>query len=139
MNGRTPLIAGNWKMHKTGSQAAESASRLKRLVETAKNVEVMIAPTFTALYQVAQALKGSAIALGAQNLYWEKQGAFTGEISSQMLVDAGCSQVIVGHSERRQFFGETDATVNRKIAGRTGGEARPGVLHRRNGAATRSR
>ena len=116
MNGRIPLIAGNWKMHKTGSQAAEAASRLTRLVDDAKNVEVMIAPTFTALYQVAQVLKGSAIALGAQNLYWEKQGAFTGEISSEMLVDAGCSQVIIGHSERRQFFGETDATVNRKIA-----------------------
>ncbi|MBC2744597.1 MAG: triose-phosphate isomerase, partial [Desulfosarcina sp.] len=87
MSNRIPLIAGNWKMHKTGSQAGEAASQLKRLVEKATDVEVMIAPTHTALYQVVQALKGSAIALGAQNLYWEKQGAFTGEISSEMLVD----------------------------------------------------
>ena len=115
MSSRTPLIAGNWKMHKTGYQAVEAASQLKSLVEGATNVEVMIAPTYTALYQVAQVLKGSTIALGAQNLYWEKQGAFTGEISSEMLVDAGCSHVIIGHSERRQFFGETDASVNRKI------------------------
>jgi len=78
-------------------------------------VEIMIAPPFTALYQVAQVLEGSSIALGAQNLHWEKQGAFTGEISTAMLVDAGCSHVIIGHSERRQFFGETDATVNLKI------------------------
>ena len=112
---RIPLIAGNWKMHKTGAQAAAAARQLKDLVAKASGVEVMIAPTFTALYQVAQVLKGSNIALGAQNLHWESKGAFTGEISTEMLVDAGCSQVIVGHSERRQFFGETDETVNRKI------------------------
>jgi triosephosphate isomerase len=75
----------------------------------------MIAPTYTALYQVGQALNGSAVALGAQNLHWEKQGAFTGEISAEMLVDAGCSHVIIGHSERRQYFDESDATINRKI------------------------
>ncbi len=115
MSSRTPLIAGNWKMHKTGFQAVEAASQLKRLVNRARDVEVMIAPTFSALYQVAQALKGSTIALGAQNLYWEKQGAFTGEISSEMLVEAGCSHVIIGHSERRLFFGETDASINLKI------------------------
>ncbi|BBO79524.1 triosephosphate isomerase [Desulfosarcina ovata subsp. sediminis] len=115
MNNRTPLIAGNWKMHKTGAQAVEAASGLKRLVASATGVEVMIAPTFTALYQVGQVLKGSPIALAGQNLHWESQGAFTGEISAQMLADAGCSQVIVGHSERRQFFGETDETVNMKI------------------------
>jgi len=112
---RIPLIAGNWKMHKTGTQAAAAAGQLKDLVARASDVEVMIAPTFTALYQVSQVLKGSNIALGAQNLHWEAQGAFTGEISTEMLVDAGCSQVIIGHSERRQLFGETDETVNRKI------------------------
>jgi triosephosphate isomerase len=101
MSSRTPLIAGNWKMHKTGLQAVEAATQLQGLVRHASDVEVMIAPTFTALYQVAQALKGSNIAVGAQNLHWEKQGAFTGEISAEMLVDAGCSHVIVGHSERR--------------------------------------
>ena len=115
MSNRTPLIAGNWKMHKTGSQAADAAGQLKRLIETASGVEVMIAPTFTALAPVAQVLKGSEVALGAQNLHWEKQGAFTGEISASMLVDAGCRFVIIGHSERRQLFGETDASVNRKI------------------------
>jgi len=112
---RIPLIAGNWKMHKTGTQAAAAAGQLKDRVASASDVEVMIAPTFTALYQVAQMLKGSNIALAAQNLHWETQGAFTGEISTEMLVDAGCSQVIIGHSERRQLFGETDETVNRKI------------------------
>jgi triosephosphate isomerase len=112
---RTPLIAGNWKMHKTGTLAVAAAGQLKDLVAGASGVEVMIAPTFTALYQVARVLKGSNIALGAQNLHWESQGAFTGEISAEMLMDAGCSQVIIGHSERRQFFGETDGTVNRKI------------------------
>ncbi len=115
MSSRTPLIAGNWKMHKTGSQAVEAANQLRSLVEATRAVDVMIAPTYTALYQVAQTLKGSNITLGAQDLYWEKQGAFTGEISSEMLADAGCSHVIIGHSERRQFFGETDETVNRKI------------------------
>jgi triosephosphate isomerase (TIM) len=115
MTSRTPLIAGNWKMNKTGTQAVEAASRLKSLVNGVRGVQIMIAPTYTALSQVAQVLKGSAIALGAQDLFWEKQGAFTGKISSEMLVDAGCSHVIIGHSERRQFFGETDQTVNRKI------------------------
>jgi triosephosphate isomerase len=115
MSSRTPLIAGNWKMHKSGSQAVEAAEQLKNLVKTAENVEIMIAPTYTALYQVGQALNGSAVALGAQNLHWEKQGAFTGEISAEMLVDAGCSHVIIGHSERRQYFDESDATINRKI------------------------
>jgi len=115
MTQRVPLIAGNWKMHKTGNQAAEDAGKLKELVKQASNVEVMIAPTYTALFQVARAIEGSLIALGAQNLYWEPQGAYTGEISAEMLKDVGCSQVIIGHSERRQFFGETDETVNRKI------------------------
>lgn len=112
---RKPLIAGNWKMHKTGRQAVEAASRLASFVKDARDVDVMIAPTFTALFQVSQVLEGSTIAVGAQNLYWEKQGAFTGEISAEMLVDAGCSHVIVGHSERRHLFGDTDATINRKI------------------------
>lgn len=115
MSDRKPLIAGNWKMHKTGAQAVEAATRLRQLVDAVDGVEVMIAPAFTALYQVARALDGSPIALGAQNLHWESHGAFTGEISAEMLADAGCSHVIVGHSERRQLFGDTDAGVNRKI------------------------
>ena len=115
MNARRPLIAGNWKMHKTGTEAVAAATQLKKRVATAADVDVMIAPTFTALQPVAQVLAGSNIALGAQNLHWEQKGAFTGEISAPMLVDAGCSHVIVGHSERRHLFGETDEQVNRKI------------------------
>ena len=115
MSTRTPLIAGNWKMHKTGTQAMESASQLKTLIAGASGVEVMIAPAYTALYQVSQVLQGTSVRLAAQNLHWEPKGAFTGEIATDMLCDAGCSHVIIGHSERRQFFGETDSTVNKKV------------------------
>jgi triosephosphate isomerase len=115
MNSRRPLIAGNWKMHKTGPEAVITAAALKPLVAEATDVDIMIAPTFTALDQVSEAITGSNIGLGAQNLYWESQGAFTGEISAEMIKAAGCQYVIIGHSERRQFFGETDQTVNRKI------------------------
>ncbi len=113
---RRPLIAGNWKMYKTGEEAVQAAGRLKQLAAGAtKNIDVMIAPPFTALAQVAAELSGSAIGLGAQNMHWEPQGAFTGEIAPGMLLSAGCRYVIIGHSERRQFFGETDVTVNRKL------------------------
>lgn len=115
MTTRTPLIAGNWKMHKTCEEAQQAAAALVELTAGASSVEVMIAPAFTALVSVAGALKGSRIFLGGQNLHWESQGAFTGEISAQMLLSAGCSHVIIGHSERRQYFGETDETVNKKI------------------------
>jgi len=115
MTTRTPLIAGNWKMHKTCKEAEQAASALAALTANA-GVEVMIAPPFTALVPAAAALKGSHIALGGQNLYWEHQGAFTGEVSAQMLRSAGCTHVIIGHSERRQFFGETDETVNKRLA-----------------------
>jgi triosephosphate isomerase len=110
-----PLIAGNWKMFKTCSEAIETAKRLVTRVDDITDVDVMIAPAFTALAQVADILKGSKISLGAQNLFWEKEGAFTGEISPQMIVSTGCRYVIIGHSERRQFFGETDESVNKKI------------------------
>lgn len=109
------MIAGNWKMHKTGTEAVATAKRLASLVAGVTGVEVMIAPAGTALFQVSQVLEGTAISLGAQNLHWEPQGAYTGELSAGMLCDAGCRHVIIGHSERRQFFGETDATVNKKI------------------------
>jgi len=115
MSNRRPLIAGNWKMHKTGKEAVEAAKSLKALVAGVTSVEVMIAPTFTALAQVSAQIASSQIALGAQNMHWEPKGAFTGEIAADMLVDAGCRYVILGHSERRQFFGETDQTVNKKI------------------------
>jgi triosephosphate isomerase len=112
---RKPLIAGNWKMYKTGPEAEATARRLVELVGAATAVEVMIAPPYTALPLLAPILKGTPIALGAQNLHWESEGAFTGEISPDMLTAAGCTYAIVGHSERRQYFGETDEGVNRKV------------------------
>ena len=115
MNNRTPLIAGNWKMYKTSPEAVETASRLVELVADAADVDIMIAPVFTALDAVSKVVKDSRVGLGAQNLYWEKEGAYTGEISAAMLVSVGCRYVIIGHSERRQYFGETDETVNKKI------------------------
>jgi len=115
MDHRKPLIAGNWKMFKTGPEALETADRLLKLLSTTMDVDVMIAPPFTALAQVSDLLKKTRISLGAQNLFWEAEGAYTGEISASMLVSAGCRYVIVGHSERRQYFGETDETVNQKI------------------------
>jgi len=111
---RKPLIAGNWKMYKTGPEAEETAARLVELVGPDATVDVMIAPPFTALSQVARVLRSSPIALGAQNLHWEAEGAFTGEISTGMLKTAGCAYVLIGHSERRQYFGESDEGVHRK-------------------------
>ena len=115
MQTRRPLIAGNWKMHKTCTEAVEAAVQLIPLVKGVKDVDIMIAPTFTALSQVSEKISGTAIGLGAQNMHWETQGAYTGEISADMLLSAGCAYVIIGHSERRQLFGETDQTVNKKI------------------------
>ncbi len=115
MNSRTPLIAGNWKMYKTNTEAVETAGRLVELVADTSDVDIMIAPVFTALDPVAKVIKDSRVGLGAQNLYWEKEGAYTGEISADMIVSAGCRYVIIGHSERRQYFGETDETVNKRI------------------------
>ncbi len=115
MSNRIPLIAGNWKMYKTCPEAVAEARKLVAVVGELTCREAMIAPPFTALAPVRDVLEGSPIALGAQNLLWEKEGAFTGEISAPMLVSAGCSHVIIGHSERRQFFGETDDTVNKKV------------------------
>lgn len=115
MNNRKALIAGNWKMHKISSEAVETASRLVELVGDTEDVDIMVAPVFTALEAVSKVVKNSRVGLGAQNLHWEKEGAYTGEISGPMLVSAGCQYVIIGHSERRQFFGETDETVNKRI------------------------
>ena len=115
MDHRRPLIAGNWKMYKTGAEAVETARELADRIDPDKNRDVMIAPAFTALASVAQVLKDSPIAVGAQNIFWEQEGAFTGEISPSMLVAAGCDYAIIGHSERRQYFGETDETVNKRI------------------------
>jgi triosephosphate isomerase len=115
MENRKPFIAGNWKMFKTCSEAVNTAGQLVKLVKHANDIDVMIAPPFTALVPVSDVVMGSCVSLGAQNLFWEDEGAYTGEISSAMLVSAGCKYVIIGHSERRQYFGETDETVNKKI------------------------
>jgi triosephosphate isomerase len=112
---RVPLIAGNWKMYQTVANAVALVERLKGLVGESDGVEVVVCPPFTALPAVAQALKGSRIGLGAQNMHWDKEGAYTGEVSPAMLTDLGCRHVILGHSERRQYFGETDLYVNRKL------------------------
>jgi triosephosphate isomerase len=110
-----PFIAGNWKMHKTVAEADELVTQLKAIAEDIREAEVVVIPPFTALSQVSRRLYGSPIQLGAQNLFWEDLGAYTGEISPLMLKEAGCRYAVVGHSERRQFFGETDDTVNRRI------------------------
>jgi triosephosphate isomerase len=112
---RRPIIAGNWKMNKTSAEARDLATKLLPLVSTVKDRDIVLAPPFTALSAVAEAIKGTNVALSAQNLFWEDKGAFTGEISAEMLLDLGCKYVIIGHSERRQFFGDTDETVNRKV------------------------
>jgi len=113
--GRLPFMAGNWKMNKTTGEAIDLVRELKAAISGVKGVEVAVAPPFTALYAVCKELEGSSIRLAAQNLYWEEKGAFTGEVSPLMLKEVGCHYVIIGHSERRQFFGETDETVNRRI------------------------
>lgn len=112
---RQMFIAGNWKMFTAPAEAAALAKALKVKVVNIHKVEMAVCPPFTNLVTVAELLKGTAIKLGAQNLYWEDEGAFTGEISAKMLLGAGCEYVIIGHSERRQYFGETEATVNRRL------------------------
>ena len=112
---RIPLMAGNWKMNKTVEEAVDLVKQLKVTISGVKGVEVAVAPPFTALYAVSKELKDSTIHLAAQNMFWEEKGAFTGEVSPLMLKEMGCAYVIIGHSERRQFFGETDETVNRRM------------------------
>src|SRR5512144_1613058 len=112
---RKPIIAGNWKMNKTTAEARDLAAKLAPLVSGVKDREIVLAPTFTALQTVSEAIRGTNMSLAAQNLHWEDKGAFTGEISAEMLLDLGCKYVIIGHSERRQYFGETDETVNKKV------------------------
>jgi triosephosphate isomerase len=111
---RKPIIAGNWKMNKTAAQSRALASELKSAVTGLTGAEIVVCPTFTSLAAVADAIRGSNIQLGAQNVHWEKDGAFTGEIAPSMLTELGVQYVVVGHSERRQFFGETNETVNKR-------------------------
>lgn len=111
---RKPFVAGNWKMHKTVAEAVELVKALRERIGGIDGVRVAVAPPFTAIHPVAQLLTGSGIEVAGQNVHWESQGAFTGEISCGMLAEAGATCVIVGHSERRQYFGETDETVNKR-------------------------
>jgi len=110
-----PFIAGNWKMYKTIPEAVELVKALKEASSEQIEAELVVIPPMTALSEVKKAIEGSQIKLGAQNMFWEDEGAFTGEVSAPMLKDAGCEYAVIGHSERRQYFGETDDTVNKKI------------------------
>ncbi|MDQ3812543.1 MAG: triose-phosphate isomerase [Armatimonadota bacterium] len=127
---RTPLIAGNWKLNKTIDEAVSFVHQLKPLIQDASGVEVLVCPVFTALGATKAAVEGSAIQVGAQDMFWKDKGAYTGEVSAPLLRDAGCTHVIIGHSERRgrfgvpepelagdagRVFGDTDAAVNKKL------------------------
>ncbi|MDT8318838.1 MAG: triose-phosphate isomerase [bacterium] len=111
---RTPIIAGNWKMNTTPSEGTRLAEELSKLLPDTEGVDVVIAPPHTHLFSVNEVIKGGPIKLAAQNIHFKESGAFTGEISAQMIKDIGCEYVIIGHSERRQFFSETDQSVNDK-------------------------
>lgn len=115
MSTRKPLIAANWKMYKTPSQASEFVSAFLPLVHGHTRDEIVVCPPFVDIAAVVAAAHGSKIHVGGQNMHWQEEGAFTGEISAGMLAASGCTYVILGHSERRQFFGETDETVNQKL------------------------
>lgn len=112
---RVPFIAGNWKMYKTVQETIVFVKELRSAVRDIDGVDIVVAPPFTAVHAAAEAARNTNIAVAAQDLYWEKEGAFTGEVSALMAKEAGAEYAIIGHSERRRLFGETDATVNRKI------------------------
>lgn len=112
---RRKIIAGNWKLHKTTGESIRLVNELKVKTVNIQHTEIVICPTFLALAQIKDCLKESRIKLGAQNLYWENEGVFTGEVSGPLLKDVGCEYVIIGHSERRQYFSESDETVNKRL------------------------
>jgi triosephosphate isomerase len=114
-NDRRPWIGGNWKMFKTIPEALSTLQELKAGLPNPLQTEVIIAPPFTALAALGKAIQGSPVQLAAQNVHWAEEGAFTGEISTRMLVDIGCTYCIIGHSERRHVFGETDEQIQRKV------------------------
>jgi len=122
---RTPFIAGNWKMYKTVAETVKYVKEFRVMVKDVIGVEIVVAPPFTALHAAAEAARNSNVGVAAQNLYWEREGAFTGEISATMIAEAGAEYVIIGHSERRTLFGETDASVNRKVAAAFAGGLTP--------------
>jgi triosephosphate isomerase len=112
---RTPFIAGNWKMFKTVHEAVVYAKEFRGMVKDIQDVEIVLAPAFLAVHAVAEAVRNSPISVSTQDVFWEKEGAYTGEVSAAMAREAGAEFAIIGHSERRQYFGETDLTVNRKV------------------------
>ena len=122
---RIPFIAGNWKMFKTVQEAVVFVKELKSAVKDLAGVEIVVAPPFTAVHAVAEAARNSNVGVAAQDVYWEREGAFTGEVSAAMIKEAGAEYVIIGHSERRRLFGETDAHVNRKIVAAIGAGLTP--------------
>jgi len=122
---RTPFIAGNWKMHKTVADTVKYVKELRGLAKDITGVEIVVAPPFTALHAAGEAARNSNVGVAAQDLHWEREGAFTGEISAGMIAETGAEYVIIGHSERRTLFGETDASVNRKIAAAFAGGLTP--------------
>lgn len=125
MSQRSKFVAGNWKMHNTLGEATALARALRADLESVEGVRIALIPPFTSVAAVAEALRGSRIETGGQDLHWEEKGAFTGEISGAMLRDAGASVVLVGHSERRQLFGETDEATNKKVRAALGAGLTP--------------
>src|SRR5260221_2060969 len=117
---RIPFIAGNWKMYKTVQDAVVFVKELKSAVKDVVDVEIVVAPPFTAVHAVAEAARNSNVGVAAQDVYWEREGAFTGEVSPTMVKEAGAQDVIVGHSERRRLFCETRTIVNPKVAAAIG-------------------
>jgi triosephosphate isomerase (TIM) len=111
---RTPIIAGNWKMYKTVADTVKYVKEFRGMVKDIADVEIVVAPPFTAVHAAAEAARNSNVIVAAQDLYWEREGAFTGQVSAQMVREAGAEYVIIGHSERRTLFGETDTMVNQK-------------------------
>ena len=122
---RIPFIAGNWKMFKSVHEAVVFVKELRTVVKDLRDVEIVVAPPFTAVHAVAEAARNSNIGVAAQDVYWEREGAYTGEIAAGMIKEAGAEYVIIGHSERRRLFGETDAHVNRKIVAAIGAGLTP--------------
>jgi triosephosphate isomerase (TIM) len=122
---RKAILAGNWKMHGTRAEARAIIDGIREAANSSRDREVVVAPPFTAITTVVEAASGTPIGVAGQNLHWEPKGAFTGEIAGEMLKEAGCAWVIIGHSERRQYFGETNETVRQKIAAALRAELRP--------------
>jgi triosephosphate isomerase len=122
---RKALIAGNWKMFKTVRETVAHVGELRSALAALTNVDVVVAPPFTSLSAAAEAARDSRIGVAGQNLHWEREGAFTGEVSAAMIREAGASYVIIGHSERRTLFGETNLTINKKVAAALGAQLVP--------------